>query len=204
MWPTAQQCVKGPLELITAPTDVCVTVEQAKAQTRVDVNVEDSYLKELVWRATEYCQESILGNRQFLTATFDLPLASWWCDCMTLPRPPLQSVTSVTYYDSDGNSQVLSSSYYEVRKPWKQPGYIHRAPNYTWPTLQGDRPYPIVIRFVAGFSSAYGVPHDWKAAVLLLVGHWYEHREAASDEEKYSIPLGVDSLLANAGWGSYA
>lgn len=204
MWPEDHPQLKGPLELVTAPTDWPVTVTEAKEQTRIDINAEDGYVKALIQRATEYCQNEINGTRQFLTATFDLPLADWWCGNLTLPRPPLQSVSSITYYDGAGDSQTLSASYYEVRKPWKQPGYIHRAPNQYWPALQCDRPYPIMIRFVAGFASSTSIPADWKHAVLLLVAHWFEHREAVSDTEKHSLPLGIESLLASAGWGSYA
>lgn len=204
MWPADQGEIKGPLELVTGPTLLPVTVEQVKQQARIDVDAENAFIKELIERAVEYCQNEILGNRQFLTATWDQPLTSWPCGNMTLPRPPLQSVTSITYYDADGDSQTLATTYYEVRKPWKLPGYIHRAPNQTWPTLQSDREFPITVRFVAGFASASSVPADWKHAVLLLVSHWFEHREAVSDTEKYTVPLGIESLLANAGWGSYA
>ncbi len=39
-------------------------------------------------------------------------------------------------------------------------------------------------------------------AVKLLVGHWYEHREAASDVKLHAMPKAVDALLAPLRWVS--
>jgi len=39
-------------------------------------------------------------------------------------------------------------------------------------------------------------------AVKLLVGHWYEHREAASEAKLHTMPKAVDALLAPLRWVS--
>jgi hypothetical protein len=38
-------------------------------------------------------------------------------------------------------------------------------------------------------------PQTVCTAILLLVAHWYEHREAASEQPIKNIPLAVDALL---------
>jgi uncharacterized phiE125 gp8 family phage protein len=40
------------------------------------------------------------------------------------------------------------------------------------------------------------VPDDIVAALLLLVGHFYEHREQNSDFETYALPLGAERILS--------
>lgn len=47
-----------------------------------------------------------------------------------------------------------------------------------------------------GTSFVGQVPDDIVAALLLLVGHLYEHREANSDFQVHQLPTGVESLLA--------
>ena len=41
---------------------------------------------------------------------------------------------------------------------------------------------------------------DLRLALLLLVAHWYEHREAASAAPVKSLPLAVDALLNPYRW----
>lgn len=47
-----------------------------------------------------------------------------------------------------------------------------------------------------GTSFLGQVPDDLIAAILLLVGHLFEHREQNSDFQVYELPTGVESLLA--------
>jgi len=50
----------------------------------------------------------------------------------------------------------------------------------------------------AGSSSSSDIPEPIRLAILLLVGHWYEHREATivKSQELIDTKLGVDRLLA--------
>ena len=44
---------------------------------------------------------------------------------------------------------------------------------------------------------------DWRLAMLLLVAHWYEHREAASEAAGMKVlPLAVDALIGPYRWFS--
>lgn len=203
-WPLAHPNLVGPLELVTAPTLWPVTVEEVRSQARIDDNTEDGFIADKIKQATEFVQNEVAGGRQFLSATWDMPLAGFWCGSLKIPRPPLQSITSIQYYATDGTLTTVSASDYLVRKPWKQPGHVSRAPNATWPSVQADREWPVVIRFVAGYAAATSLPHDWKQVVLLIVAHWFENREAVADTEKFDVPMAARSLIDNIGWGSYA
>lgn len=188
----------GPLELVTPASGLAATVARAKAWLRVDSDAEDELIEELLADAAAYCESEIWGNRQLLAAIYTVRATGWWEGELALPRPPLQDVLSVAYYDAGGTQQTLATTVYQVRKPLTQPGVIERTPDQVWPGLQGDRLYPVAIQFRAGYVDADAVPPLIRRAILLLVSHWYHHREAQGRPVEH-----VDKLLSLAGWGSY-
>ena len=70
-----------------------------------------------------------------------------------MPRPPLQSITSVNCRDSDGNLIALSESTDYLVDTAADPGTIEPAPNKSWPAV-GDYPDAVQVRFVAGYGNA--------------------------------------------------
>jgi uncharacterized phiE125 gp8 family phage protein len=190
--------ILGPLELSSAPSGLVVTATEAKSQFRVTISTDDTLIENKIGAATRLCESEISGGRQFLSATFDMPVMCWWDGVLKIPRPPLSSVTHIKYYATDGTLTTLSTSIYEVKTPWRAPGYIQRAPDQTWPAYQADRNFPIVIRFVAGFGAAAAVPLAIKEAILLTAGWLYENREATEWELR-----AVCALLESEGYGFY-
>lgn len=203
--PSGPSFILGKLELVTPPSGQVLTVQEAKSHCRVDLSNDDGLISNLIDRATEWVEKNVQGHRQLLTATYDVPLADWWSwnTPQRIPRPPLQSIGSVQYYDLNGNLTTLAASNYLVRTPWRGPGTIDWAPFVLRPVYQADRRQPIVIRFTCGYGAAANVPGTLKQAILLLVGHWYVNREAVGVVGDV-IALAVDSLLQSEAWGSYA
>lgn len=120
-----------------------------------------------------------------------------------IPRPPLQSITSVQYYDFSNTLQTVDPTLYNVSlgviSPRIQPQYSHVWP-ISRPTIDS-----VQITFVAGYgSAAANVPQPIITAMMMLVAHWYEHREVVTAEPFLSIPDVVDLLLATEDQGSYA
>lgn len=116
-------------------------------------------------------------------------------DVIRLPMAaPLQSVTAVQYYDTAGSLQTLATTVYTVDTV-SEPGRILLAPDQSWPAIQ-DRPDGILITYVVGVTAAAAVRADIVDALMLLVGHRHEHREAASDARMVDLPQGVESILA--------
>jgi uncharacterized phiE125 gp8 family phage protein len=156
----------GPTELLTAPSGPLITLAEAKAHLRVDINDDDAYIADLVTDAAEFCEKLVPCSRQWLSAAYQVRVSGgvadyfgvgFWSGALRLPRPPLQAVTQVTYYDTGGNLQTLSPSVYLVKTPWRQPGMIERAPSQSWPSVQGDRREPVTIQFVAGYGPSTAV-----------------------------------------------
>lgn len=204
----------GDLELVTAPVGAVIPSNKAKLWLRVEVADDDELVDELVDAATLFVQQEISGHRQFLTATYDLPMGDWWDywdvqlrpgeGRLRLPRPPLQSVVSLKYYDSGGVQQTLDPSVYLVRTPFRAAGTVERAPFQAWPAIQADRRWPITIRFTCGYGTASQVPGTIRTAIKMLIAHWYEKREAvAIGPISKEVELSVRALLDSEGYGSY-
>jgi len=71
-----------------------------------------------------------------------------------LHRAPVSSITSITYYDDDGNQQTWDSGDY-VADIVNEPARIIEADNpaVSSPNLDDDRPNCVTIEYVAGFGS---------------------------------------------------
>lgn len=118
---------------------------------------------------------------------------------LEIPRPPLQSITSITYTDTDGNSQTLASSNYDV-DTISEPGIIQQTKTGDYPSDIAS-PYDninvVKVRFVAGYTTASDIPEPIKHAMLLLVSHLYENREYMMRGRVGKLPFGFDALLSS-------
>ncbi len=154
----------------------------------------------LITAAREYIEEA--ARRALVTQTWKLYLDRWpVVDYIALPRPPLQSVTSLKYTDKDGTQTTWNSSNYLVDTA-SEPGRLVLAYGASWPNVTLQTVNPIEITYVCGYG-ANAVPKRWEQAVLLLAAHWYENREATiTGSTQKSIPFGVESLI-NLDRGSF-
>jgi uncharacterized phiE125 gp8 family phage protein len=105
---------------------------------------------------------------------------------------PVIAVDAVTVYDVDGAPHVLAADEVEVDLTGGRlvPSSTARRPGRA---LNG-----IEIDYACGFGeTADAVPEALRQAILLLVGHWFEVREAASLGVIASpVALGFEALVA--------
>lgn len=153
------------------------------------VSTEDSLLTTLITVARERVE--YVTRRALITQTWDFFFDSW--QEFVLPLPVLQSVTSITYTDVDGASTVWAGTEYTVDTTTYK-GRVCLGYGKSYPSVSLHPVTPIAIRAVVGYGLA--VPASIKAAMLLLVGHWYENREATTALDLKYVPMGVDALLA--------
>lgn len=153
------------LKLITAPASEPVTVSEAKARLHITIDDEDTDLAAMIPESRELCEAGC--QRAFVTQTYSLYLDRFprGCGEIRLPRPPLQSVTWVKYYDGAGDLQTLDASAYYVTTG-AEPGRIR--PVTYWPETQ-LRPEAVEVQFVAGYGLAAAVPSAAKSAILLTI-----------------------------------
>ena len=116
---------------------------------------------------------------------------------MDFPRAPLQSLTSITYTDDAGATGTVAAANYVVDAD-SEPGRLALAAGGSWPGITLRAIAGVKLRFVAGYGDdPEDVPQGYKQAMLLLVGHWYENREAviSTGAIPKGLSLAVDALL---------
>lgn len=180
----------------TAAAKVPITLKEAKEQCRVDFDDDDITITSFIHAATERCQ--LAARRTFITTTYDGYFDAWPYDEVEFPLPPLQSVTGVYYTDEDGTETEYSSSNYIVDTD-STPGRLHIKNTATAPSVTFQEINAVRIRFVAGYGDNAGdVPQIYQQAVKMLIGHYYENREALLVAQGLSLselPLSVADLL---------
>lgn len=184
------------LTVTTPPAFEAMTIAELKALLHFDGTDEDAVLLMTLGIAREFFEADI--NRsvvtQTLTYTADAFPSSSVCPIL-LPRPPLQSITHVKYYDADGVQQTWTASNYAFDTV-RYPARLRPAYNINWPTTR-DQMNAIEVRYVAGFSSPALVPARYRHAIALLAGHMLENREAGAPIKIEEVPLAYQHLTTS-------
>lgn len=168
------------LQVLVPPAAEPVMLDEAKAFLRVTDNAEDALIQRLI-RAARQRIEAVLGLSLISTTyreTLDL-----WSDSLTpngyirLQRGPLLSVVSVRIADEAGEFEALDPSRYRPRLD-SRPGLV--APLGAGLPSSAQPVGGLEITYRCGFGDrADTVPEPLRQAVLALVAHSFEHREAA-------------------------
>ena len=184
------------ISLVTAPTAEPVTLEEAKNHLRVDITADDTLIESLILVARNVCEG--INNHKFVTQTWDIFMDAFpGGNEFILPKSlsPLASVTHIKYTDEDSNQSTFNSSNYAV-DIYSDPGRIKLMNDANWPSDTLYEINAVEIRVVVGYGDDADVPQEYKQAILLLLGHWYENREQVTvGEMAREIPMGVEALL---------
>ena len=162
---------------------------------------EDTLISDLITAAREFCEERT--RRALATQTIEAYLDRFPRSYeIELPKPPLQSVASVTYKDSDGNTTTMTADVDYIVDTESNIGRIVLPHAKLWPSFTAHPVNPIKIRYTAGYTA---LPKTIRQAMLLLIGHWNENREATKSNNyavSTKLEYAVDSLLSlhKAGW----
>jgi uncharacterized phiE125 gp8 family phage protein len=158
------------------PTQEPVTLADCKAHARglMDLPDEDGLFALYIKAARVACEEYL--ERAVFTQTWKL-VRDGFCAEMELPRAaPLQTVTSVKYYDTTGTQQTLATTVYRVDTD-STPGRVVLKPDQSWPDVQTTRGQAVEIIYVCGWSSVATIPASLKVAMASLAAHLYLNRE---------------------------
>jgi uncharacterized phiE125 gp8 family phage protein len=181
-----------------APTAEPVTVPEAKEHLGIlpADTVHDDKLARMI--ATARLTVESRQGRQIVTATYvatysDFPRGgrTWF----EIPRPPLQSVSSVQYYDENGTQQTWTSSEYIVDTV-SEPGRIALDPDFNWPNTESGRINRVDVTFVAGYGAPTAVPETIKEQVLHWINMLFEDRGGEGDK----LSMEVADALHYATW----
>ena len=185
------------IKRITAPAERLVTAQEVKDQIGADPDVGNPTVERIIDAVTLEAEK--YTGRAFITQTFELVLdhfpkerpsdAPWWLDtvysfanAVEIPRPPLQSVTSIKVFDYENQESTINSSVYFVNTR-SEPGSVVPQQLETWPTEVLPEA-GVVIRFVAGYGdNPTDVPADIRLAVITQCAHVLSQRDPSVKSE---------------------
>jgi uncharacterized phiE125 gp8 family phage protein len=172
-----------PSTVTVAPSTEPVTLDEVKAQCRIDADDEDELLTRLIKTARSHVERYC--NARWAEQTV-VCQCDGFSDFARLPEAPLKSITSITYVDPAGETQTLDEAVYEPHKDGLEPS-IGLKSGQSWPViLTGSR-----ITVTAAFGG--DVPEAVHHAMLVFVDSAYHARENPARENWTAM----DALLCN-------
>lgn len=177
--------------VVDNPATEPVPYADAKDWCRLHGDEERDLLLRLITTARKWC-ESRVGRTLSEARTATLTASSWPDRALPLrlEQGPVLSVTSVSYVPAGGEEAIALPSdawtldrgrYVDHLRPWPA----------CWPTTRG-KPGDIEVVYQVGYAAA---PEQAVQAMLMLVAHAYQHREAVGERMSHRVAIGVDALL---------
>ncbi|MEO1542992.1 MAG: head-tail connector protein [Pseudomonadota bacterium] len=181
------------LVLRSGPVLEPVSLDEVKAHLKVDGSEEDLLIASLILTSRLHI-ESALGLG-LITQSFKLMLDAWpRGGAIRLPVRPVQAVEEIRVCDADGGSAVLDASTYDVDVTSAPARIVY---------VGGPAPKPgrsvngIEVDLVAGYGDGPSdVPAPIRQGLMMLVAHWYEHRDPVEiGSSRTAIPPAVSNLI---------
>jgi len=190
------------VSVTTDPIEEPIGLAEAKSYCQIaqSITAHDQDLVRSIRAARQFIEATT--HRSIITQTRELTIDRFphGRNYILLPFTPLKSITSIFYIDTEGVSTEWASDKFDVSTS-RQPGEVRRAWDENWPTV---RPVvdAVTITYVAGYGATSDVPHNLRAAMLLLIEHWFVNRSAVvTGTIATTIPLAVDALLSGLSVG---
>jgi len=143
---------------------------------RTGDTTEDDLLGDIIQASREYVED--ITRRVLYTQTWDYYLDEFPRDnFIKIPFGNLQSVTHVKYTDSDGTQTTMTvTDDYLVETNGERIGRVVLPYGVVWPSFTAYPSNPIVIRFIAGWTTQALIPSKIRSAVKLYCADMYEMR----------------------------
>lgn len=163
-------------KVTTAATVEPVTTSDMLEHLRIDDTDELTLIDDLIAAARGYVE--VFTRRALITQTITSSLNDFPANRIALPRPPVQSVTSISYLDTGGSSQTLSTNVYDLDITSDEEATIFLKFSQVYPSTQVIDNAVTIVSVHGHGNAATDVPPEARQAMRLLVGHWFEHRES--------------------------
>lgn len=177
--------------LLAGPAEEPVSLAEAKGFLKVDDSAEDGLITTLIGAARLHV-EGITG-KALLAQNWRTVLDDWPDDgVVKLPVAPLIAVIAISVTDGNGASLDLPLDQFRSESD----RLIVPRVVVGMPRMQERQ--GIEIDFTAGFGGEPAdVPPDLRQAILGLVAHWHEHRDAVIVAGSGAVvPSGFDRMVA--------
>lgn len=180
-----------------APLVEPISLQEARDRLRIDHHEEDPLIASLIAATTAHLDgwSGTLG-RALVNQTWAQKFPRFPSGAVLgVALAPVQSIASIVYFGADNVQQTLDPSVYTLLDDEFGP-FVTLQAGQAWPATF-PREDAVSVTYVAGYGPAGDdVPAAIRHAMLLLIGHWYEHRESVViGTSTVQVPLAVQALL---------
>lgn len=173
------------IRLISTTTEP-VTVAEVKTACRIDTDAHDTHLVGMIAAARSLAEQEC--GRSFALSTWEKTLDAF-PDEIQLPFPPALTIVQVSYRDTDGDTQVMTSSDY-VLDATSEPAWLLPPTDEDWPDTY-DAANAVTIRYTAGLGTS--TPDAVKQWIYLAIRAMYDN--PGDSFTKARMPSYADGLL---------
>lgn len=195
--------MKGWLKPVEADETVLpVSIETVKGHLRVDGEGEDDLIEAYILAAAREFERQT--SRGMFPTLYEWRLDQWPCDGTELPYGPVREVTSLAWVDEEGETQEVDEANWTYALSDRGARLVY-AEGFTPPAL-GRAVDGVIVSFRAGHDPRddaaseseehLKLPRSADLALLLMVAHWYQNREAAAAQVLTEIPLGAAQIMS--------
>ena len=159
---------KRMLSRVLAPASEPLTLKETKLYLRLDTSHEDALISDLIVAARMQAEQYL--RRSLITQSWQVEYDMKGEVYFPLPLGPVQSITSVSSIDGNGDSQILSASTYALT-------VAKDAIQFLMFTSASR----IEVIYVAGYGDATAVPRPIKLGMLAHIAAMYDVRGDNAD-----------------------
>ena len=168
------------LTRVSAPSSEPITLSEAKLYLRIDHNLEDALINDLIMAARMQAEQWL--RRSLITQSWKLGYDDGNMSAVPLPMGPVIDITSVTLILSDGSTQLLAADAYKLNEARNTLAFTN---------MVAGLPFEIV--YSAGYSDATYIPRPIKLGMLAGIASMYDGR---ADTGEGAIPAQALGLYA--------
>lgn len=157
---------------ITSSIEV-LNLTTVKNHLRVEHSDDDTLISGYTESVIDYLESitgRVIGQKVVTQYLNDFPLSD---NPIILETNYLSGLTIQYYTDVTSSASTFSSNDYRIITLGS---YTQVQPNNNWVTTD-DKEGSVVLTYTAGYYTTNDIPKAIKQAALLLIGHYYEHRE---------------------------
>jgi uncharacterized phiE125 gp8 family phage protein len=180
------------LQITAPPTVEPVTLDEVKKRLRLSTAADDGDILGHIVAAREFAEKVSRRSLTVKSYAFCMDRFPHPYEPISLPAPPLVSVTAVKYFDESLTQQTWLATEYFVASN-NVPALIVPKPGLIYPST-GRVPGAVEVDFIAGFLPA-ACPEHLKEGIRQLAVHIYDHPEAVTSEGLKEAPLALMSFL---------
>jgi len=188
------------VERVSDITSEPITFADVQANSRIDSSGEQTLVENMIIAARMLSEKYL--HRTLMTETKVLSLDGFpRAGLIKIPEPPLQAVSEIRYKPTRASNWCIWNSDNYHWDAISEPGRVMPNPGLTWPLITLRSLGCVRVEYVAGYGLAADIPQPIKQAMLMLVSHWFENREASTDFVPRPVQFSFESLMMSYRWG---